>query len=684
MICNPFWPGNFPDPFVLKVRGRYYAYGTEGEMHPPAGARVFPILTSSDLAQWSAADKAMAALELSFFGYWAPEVIAHNEQFLMYYAVHTEEFVCAIRVAVADRPEGPFVDSGRDLTSHLVPWAIDPHVFRDADGQWYLYMTIEFWDNPDGFTGVGNVVDRLVDPFTLQGRLTQVTSPRQAWQLYQEKRPERGGIDWYTVEGPAVIRHRKLYYEMFSGGCYYRDNYAVSYATSDTPMGPGGMQDKSWRDWEGIEGKPLFIQGDQVHVLSPGHNSFVLGPNNTDMYIAYHVLQPDMIERRPCLDRLFWHGSLPWTLAPTYTPQPDPSLPRLRELFEEPLRLASNWFFQGGRWRISSGEAIQEDDAAVSASLRCRESLSVAWLLEVNVRYVAGAGTYGVMLEGEDGEELRVTITPGLQLTVESSASPVGPLHRISLPDTIVAQAWHQLIISLSGSVLRIQFDYLRLLEVVIAHSVRTFALLTEGCSAAFSGIALTDHFQDEFLEDAQTPGMLGWDEEHTEVSAGEGHDQVSLANWRVREGALEQASLARGEHIVLKGPPLERYEFGATLRKIDAGAQPALGLVVWQGKEEKLFIWLEQRASRWTLAVSGKLAGMARASEEVELTEAFDAFNWHTLHLVRSADGLTVSLDGREMFTLTTPASSERVGLATRNTAAAFTGVWLTGLPEG
>src|SRR5947209_9307394 len=142
------------------------------------------------------------------------------------------------------------------------------------------------------------------------------------------------------------------------------------------------------------------------------------------------------------------------------------------------------------------------------------------------------------MLEGEDGAELRVTITPGLQLTVESSASPAGLLQRVSLPDTFVAQAWHQLIISLSGSVLRVQFDYLRPLEVVIAHPARTFALLTEGCSAAFSGIALTDHFQDEFLEDAQSPGILGWDEEHTEVSAGGVQDQTSLADWRVREGA--------------------------------------------------------------------------------------------------------------------------------------------------
>ncbi|TMD47527.1 MAG: glycoside hydrolase, partial [Chloroflexi bacterium] len=206
--CNPFWTESFPDPFVLKVRGRYYAYATEHETYPPADSWVFPILTSSDLVQWREIGKAMPAFGQPYGRYWAPEVTVHNGQFLLYYAVHTSEFTGGIRVAVADRPEGPFTDSGQDLTSSLFPWAIDPHVFRDQDGQWYLYMTIEYWDDPGGFIGSGNIVDRLIDPFTLQGHPTRVTSPQHQWQLFEAQREARGGVDWYTVEGPAVMRHR--------------------------------------------------------------------------------------------------------------------------------------------------------------------------------------------------------------------------------------------------------------------------------------------------------------------------------------------------------------------------------------------------------------------------------------------------------------------------------------------
>lgn len=682
MLHNPFWSGNFPDPFVLKVRGRYYAYGTEGEMHPIAGTSVFPILTSTDLVHWSFVGKAMPALGEPFFRYWAPEVVEYNGQFLMYYSVHTQEFTSNIRVAVADQPEGPFMDSGHDLTGHLVPWAIDPDVFRDQDGQWYLYMTIEFWNTPEGFTGVGNVVDRLVNPFTLQGDLTQVTPPHHAWQLYERKRAERGGMDWYTVEGPAVIRHRNRYYEMFSGGCYYRDNYAMSYATSDIPMGPAGMADTSWHEWEESKDNKLFIQGDKVHVQSPGHNSFVLGPNNADLYIAYHALQPDMIERRPCLDRLFWRGATPWTAAPTYTPQPAPALPYLREQFESPI-LRSVWLQQAGHWVVSNGKVIQENAATSRALLGYQQTLSAAWLLEVNLRHNAGDGSYGVFLHCENNASLRVILTPDSQLAVWASDSASEPLQAMPLPDDLVTHAWHRLLISFSGSLLRVQLDYFKPLEMVVKHPPYSFALLTENCTADFSGISLSNHFRDEFLNAEHTPLLLGWYEVQVQGNTQEEHSTTSPRNWHVQEGTLEQISTALEEHIVLKGQSLEQYEFGATmqLHQSNKAGQPAFGLVALQNTGQRLFVWLLQQQFSWKLLVESRLPTVDTATvhRTIDLPETFDPSSWHLIRLLRSDDQLTVYLDGPEVLTLPTPSHAERLGLVTRDTAAAFTGVWQT-----
>ena len=677
--CNPFWTESFPDPFVLKVRGRYYAYATEHETYPPADSWVFPILTSSDLVQWREIGKAMPAFGQPYGRYWAPEVTVHNGQFLLYYAVHTSEFTGGIRVAVADRPEGPFTDSGQDLTSSLFPWAIDPHVFRDQDGQWYLYMTIEYWDDPGGFIGSGNIVDRLIDPFTLQGHPTRVTPPQHQWQLFEARREARGGVDWYTVEGPAVMRHRGRYYEMFSGGCYYRDNYAVSYATSDTPMGPGGMHDSSWHDWEGTEGQAFLIRSDGTYMISPGHNSLVPGPNNAELYTAYHAWQQDRAARRPCLDRLFWHGDQPWTAAPTHTPQPAPALPRLRELFEEPV-LQPCWRQYDGRWSVSNGEVAQEDDTAVRATLQHRDRVSAAWLLEVNLRHITGAGSYGVLLQSDAGTTVSVGITPGSQLAVWSGTSPAEPVQTMPLPAAIEAAAWHQLIISLSGSALSVQFDYLRPLEVLVEHPAHTFSLFTQHCSAAFSGISLTDHFRDEFLNNRQTPALLGWSvEAGTESEPG----SASMAHWRVQDGALEQTSAAPGAHIVLKGPLHEQYECGATMMLHRANEQglSALGLVAWHSTEEKLLVWLRSSQAHWALAVESS-SSTHGANPWLDLPETFDPFTWHTIRLRRRGDQLTIYLDGPEVLTLIIPPRPERSGLVTRDAAAAFTGVWQTGLP--
>ena len=675
---NPFWPRSFPDPFILKVRGRYYAYATEHETYPPAGSWVFPILTSTDLVHWSEVGKALPALGQPYTRYWAPEVTVHNGQFFLYYAVHTTEFAGSIRVAVAERPEGPFVDSGHDLTGHLLPWAIDPHVFRGQDGQWYLYMTIEYWNEPDGFVGSGNAVDRLIDPFTLEGRITRVTPPRHPWQLFEAQREARGGVDWYTVEGPTVIPHRGRYYEMFSGGCYYRDNYAVSYATSETPMGPNGMQDTSWHDWEGTEVNGFLIQGDREHMISPGHNSFVLGPNNADLYIAYHAWQQDKTERRPCLDRLFWHGNDLWTAAPTYTPQPVPTLPRIHELFEEP-RLDSSWQQDNGDWNVSNGAVVQAHATTPEAALRHQDQLSLAWLLEVNLRHVTGDGSYGVFLESDRGTTIRITITPGSQLEVRSSESAASPIQARPLPSNFLAHAWHQLIISYSGSVLAVQLDGLQPMEAIVDHPPRTFALFTERCSAAFSGISLTDHFRDEFLNDQQTPALLGW---QAEASDDNEVNITSFSDWRVQGGTLEQTRALHGEHILLKGSFHEQYECGATMKlsHLCEQGQSAFGLVLWQGRKDKLSIWLLQRQLCWTLSIESH-SSVPDANASLDLPTTFDASIWHTLRLKRWHDQLTIYLDGPKALTIALPSHPEKLGLATRHAAAAFMSVWQTAL---
>ncbi len=680
MLHNPFWPKAFPDPFVLKFHGRYYAYATETEAHPSKHSPVFPILTSSDLVHWNDAGKALPAFGAPYHSYWAPEVTVYNGQFFLYYAVHTEEFKGGIRVAVADSPTGPFTDSGHDLTAAYLPWAIDPHVFRDQDGQWYLYITIDYWNDPiTSFTGSGNAVARLLDPFTLQGDITRVTAPSAPWQLFEAQRQEKGGVDWYTVEGPTVVRHRKRYYEMFSGGRYYGENYAVSYAVSDRPMGPDGMRDTSWQDWEGTEGDPFLIHGDAQHLISPGHNSLVLGPNNVEQYLAYHAFENDMLERRPCLDRLFWHGAALWTPAPTHTPQPAPTLPRIRELFED-ANLSSLWQPEGGDWQIANQAVVQNDPSLAQAILSRQENLETNWLLEVNLRLRTRNGAYGIRLHNTHQNSVDVLLTSDAHLRVGSANSHDEPLHTLALPEGTHMQAWHQLILSCSGSVLVLQFDGLSLLEVLLEDSIASFSLLTESCQAAFSAISLTDHYRDEFLNNNHTPTLLGWRVgrgEQAEVSA----EKDTLADWRVRDGMLEQTSSELGTHILLKGSSYKQHEFSCTLRLQQSAEheEAGLGCVLWHSRAEQTFILLSQHSDQWKLIVelTNDLPG---TNIVLDLPAAFNPQSWHTLRLECQSNQLSIYLDGPQIFTHALLTRAETVGLVTRHASAAFMSVEQTG----
>src|SRR4051812_6372756 len=58
---NPVWPGYFADPFVLRWRGAYFAYGT-GATAGRAKAEtpcVFEVLHSPDLVQWESLGAAL-------------------------------------------------------------------------------------------------------------------------------------------------------------------------------------------------------------------------------------------------------------------------------------------------------------------------------------------------------------------------------------------------------------------------------------------------------------------------------------------------------------------------------------------------------------------------------------------------------------------------------------------------
>ena len=303
---NPVWHGYFADPFVLRHNGMYYAYGT-GHGPEPGGWQ-FPVLRSPDLANWEYAGAALPPLKERngepFTAYWAPEVAERDGRFYLYFsaATHHRDETHRLRVAVADKPEGPFEYMGQVKMSGPLAdaFTIDASPFRDpADGRWYLFFATDFFEG--GPVGTGTAVVPLDnDMCTATGEAVTAIRASGDWHVYERNRPLYGKVwdAWHTVEGPFVWPHAGRYYCFYSGGNWQTPLYGVGYGVADSPMGP-------YRDEWNREG-PSVLKGIPDQVLGPGHNSVVLGPDGATEYMVYHAWDPARTMRRMCIDPIAW------------------------------------------------------------------------------------------------------------------------------------------------------------------------------------------------------------------------------------------------------------------------------------------------------------------------------------------------------------------------------------------
>jgi hypothetical protein len=233
------FPYDFPDPFVLSVGGRYYAFSTN------SGAGDIQVITSTDLVNWSFVGNALTGLPSWATGggsTWAPSVLhlpatpaqpaspgkpavaAQPEAYVMYYTVRDRASgdEC-LSSAVSALPTGPYYDrtSAALECESTDGGSIDPTPFVDTDGSTWL-----LWKR-----------ERAVQPATLRiQRLTAngraLTGPQ--FDLLQSDRAWQQGV----IEAPSMIHTASGYYLFFSGGIWSSSSYATGVARCDTPIGP--------------------------------------------------------------------------------------------------------------------------------------------------------------------------------------------------------------------------------------------------------------------------------------------------------------------------------------------------------------------------------------------------------------------------------------------------------------
>lgn len=174
---------------------------------------------------------------------WAPDAAEKNGKFYLYFPAKDKEGIFRIGVAVSDSPVGPFTAEPTPIEG---TYSIDPAVYKDEDGSYYLYVggiwggQLQRWssgsyqtedqypadDQPALMAKVARLSD---DMLSLTEELKDVQILDQQGQSLVAGDNERR-----FFEAAWVHKYNGQYYFSYSTG----DTHNIAYATGESPYGP--------------------------------------------------------------------------------------------------------------------------------------------------------------------------------------------------------------------------------------------------------------------------------------------------------------------------------------------------------------------------------------------------------------------------------------------------------------
>jgi len=259
-------PGDFPDPFLLRWRGKAIAYATN------AGGRNVQLAISNDLRRWRRLNRdALPRLPgWAAEGFtWAPEVIALGDVYHLYFTARERASgrQC-IGVARAAGPLGPFVSTAKAplVCQRQEGGTIDASPFRDAGGALFLL-----------FKNDGNRIGAPSRLYAARLRADGQALAGAPVALLANDRPWQGAV----IEAPTLVR-RHGYWLFFSGGDYGwprgapASPYAIGVARCAGPLGPCTPAPR-----------PILASRTAPCLSGPGHQA-VLRWHGRD-YLAFHA-----------------------------------------------------------------------------------------------------------------------------------------------------------------------------------------------------------------------------------------------------------------------------------------------------------------------------------------------------------------------------------------------------------
>ena len=174
---------------------------------------------------------------------WAPDAATKDGKYYLYFPAKRANGLFQIGVAIGDHPAGPFKAEPEAIEGS---YSIDPAVYRDDDGEHYIYFG-GIWggqlqcyrDNtysPDYQEPTANEPALGPRVARLSADMKQFAeTPRELVILDEQGKPLLAGDNARRYfEGPWMHKYQGKYYLSYSTG----DTHFLCYATSDNPYGP--------------------------------------------------------------------------------------------------------------------------------------------------------------------------------------------------------------------------------------------------------------------------------------------------------------------------------------------------------------------------------------------------------------------------------------------------------------
>ena len=265
------------DPTARVFNNKVYLFPSH-DIPAPAGQRQdwfcmedYHVFSSENLTDWTDHGVILSQKNVPWgkpdgYSMWAPDCVYKNGKYYFYYPnAPREGRGFAIGVAIANRPEGPYMPEKESIKG---VGGIDPCVLIDDDGAAYLY-----------WSGMGIRGGRLKE------NMTELANGSQVME----------GLPEGFKEGPFAFKRDGRYYLTFPWVRKDKGTETLAYAMSDSPLGP-------WQ-FKGI------IMTEHDNSCWTNHHSLV--EYKGQWYLFYHRnhYSPNMDKRRSaCIEKVTFNA----------------------------------------------------------------------------------------------------------------------------------------------------------------------------------------------------------------------------------------------------------------------------------------------------------------------------------------------------------------------------------------